>query len=273
MFSRISRGWQITKNSLTVLNANRQLIVFPVLSGLVLLALLGTFFSGIISSVGFSEYVASRSSDGMVYLLIFLYYFVAHFVMVFFNMALMHCARLYFRGEEVSVAAGLSFSGSRAGLILAWAAFSATIGTLLKIIQDKMGFLGKLVTWLLGIAWNIGTFLVVPVIAYEKLGPLDAARRSAELIKEKWGEGLMYNFSLRMLGLLGIMAITIISAGVAELVNTVLGIGLFVAGLVFISIAASTVRSIAISAVYHNMDSDMDTHFNKELLSDLFAAK
>lgn len=40
---------------------------------------------------------------------------------------------------------------------------------------------------LLGAAWTVATYFVVPVLVVENLGPLDAARRSAAIVKKGAG--------------------------------------------------------------------------------------
>ncbi|MEI9958018.1 MAG: DUF6159 family protein [Ferruginibacter sp.] len=91
-------------------------------------------------------------------------------------MALIHCTKLFLQGEEVSVMIGLKFSFSRIGVIFSWALFAATVGTILKAIQENSGWLGKIVGGLLGFVWGVTTFFVVPIIAYEQLGPIDALK-------------------------------------------------------------------------------------------------
>ncbi len=269
MFTRISKGWNIAMNALRVLNANKQLMVFPILSGITLLAVIGSFFASVFYTSGFD----AIATDNQMYPILFLFYLVAYFVIVFFNMALIHCTTLYFRGEEASVSTGLSFSLSRIGLILMWAIFSATIGTILKAIQDNLGTIGKIIVGILGFAWSAATFFVIPVIAYEKLTPIDATKKSIELMKEKWGEAVVANFSFSGLVLLSFLIIGIVAIAVSELVNEGLGIGLFVGGMGLVAIMTSAVRSIIVSAAYHVVDGDMDVRFNKQLLEDLFAQK
>src|SRR5207253_1944607 len=132
-------------------------------------------------------------------LFMFLFYLVNYFVVVFFNMALIHCTKLYLQGEEVNITTGLKFSMSRIGVIFSWAMFAATVGTLLKVLQENSGWLGRLLAGALGMVWGITTFFVVPVIAYENLGPIKAFKRSAQIMKEKWGEGLASTFSLGLI--------------------------------------------------------------------------
>src|SRR5258705_9027691 len=105
-------------------------------------------------------------------------------------MALVHCTRLYFKGEAFTIRDGLRFSMSRLGAIFSWAFFAATVGLILKMIQDNAGWLGKIIIGLIGWIWSVATFFVVPVIAYENLGPVDAFKRSSSLMKQKWGESL-----------------------------------------------------------------------------------
>ncbi|RYF86061.1 MAG: hypothetical protein EON98_04810 [Chitinophagaceae bacterium] len=179
-FERLSNGWKIAMSSFKVLKENKQLIVFPIFSGISLIILSGLFSVGILAAVDWD--IDNLNPDGFVqYLLLFGFYLINYFVVVFFNMALIHCTRLYFRGEEVTVEKGLKFSMSRIGVILSWAVFAATVGTILKAIQENAGIFGKIITGLIGIVWNIAVFFVVPVIAYEGLGPIAAFKRSSSL--------------------------------------------------------------------------------------------
>src|SRR5215213_5740445 len=123
---RFSNGWKITINSFKVLKANKELIVFPILSAFSMILIMGSFMTAIFASVGWNFDYFDESSTTVNYLFVFLYYLVNYFIVVFFNMALIHCTRLYFKGEEVSIAIGLRFSLSRIGVIFSWAVFAAT---------------------------------------------------------------------------------------------------------------------------------------------------
>jgi hypothetical protein len=196
IFTRFSNGWNIAMNSFAVLKENRQLILFPILSGISMILVIASFVVVLIAAGRWDLDVVSDRSDIINYVFVFLYYLVNYFVIVFFNTALIHCTHLYFNGEEPTIAKGLRFSLSRIGVLLSWAAFAATVGTALRILQDNLGSIGKIVTGLIGIVWSVTTFFVVPVIAYENLGPIAAFKRSASLMKEKWGESLAESPSL-----------------------------------------------------------------------------
>src|SRR5206468_674804 len=79
--------------------------------------------------------------------------------------------------------------------ILAWALVSATVGVLLRAIESNRQ-VGRFVSMILGTAWTIITYFVVPVLVVEKTGPFKAVGRSIELLKKTWGEALIGNFGL-----------------------------------------------------------------------------
>lgn len=188
IFDRLSNGWKISITSLKVLRANKQLIIFPILSGISLLLILGSFFTIVLAGAGWNmDQVQESDRNAVGYLFLFLYYLVNYFVVVFFNMALIHCTHLYFKGEEVSVEAGIRFSMSRIGAIFGWSVFAATIGMILRLLSENFGTVGKIIIGLIGVVWSIATFFVVPVIAYENVGPIDAFKRSADMMRQKWG--------------------------------------------------------------------------------------
>ncbi|MGB5006374.1 MAG: DUF6159 family protein [Ferruginibacter sp.] len=272
-FDRLSTGWRITMNSFAILKKNRQLIIFPILSGISLLMMMGIFILGIFAVAGWDVDYINTDNDVVNYAIMFLFYFVNYFVVVFFNMALIHCSKLYFNGEEVSVSIGLKFSASRIGVILSWALFAATVGTILKIIQENSGWLGKIITGLIGIVWGITTFFVVPVIAYENLGPVAAFKRSAQLMKEKWGESLGATFSLGLMQTLVFLLAMVPIFLIASYVNIFIGItlGVVVGFLIFAIFSAA--QTIFISSVYHNITGNIDDHFDQKLIDSLFVKK
>jgi hypothetical protein len=272
-FTRLSNGWAIALNSFAVLKENRQLILFPILSGISMVLVIGSFVTVVLASSGWSTQVIEDQSRVVNYLILFLYYLVNYTVIVFFNTALVHCTHLYFNGEEVTIRKGLQFSLSRIGAILSWAVFAATIGTILRLLQDSFGRIGKIITGLIGIVWSIATFFVVPVIAYENLGPLAAFKRSSSLVKEKWGEGLGATFSFGILQLLGFLLLAIPAFLIGYIIHPIAGIVLFILGAFTILVIMNAAKVIFISAVYHNINGDPVKHYNQQLADNLFVEK
>lgn len=270
---RLSNGWKISINSFKILKENQQLIIFPILSSISLLLIIGSFFVAVMGDAGWYIDNIAEPGTATAYLLIFLFYFVNYFIVVFFNMALIHCTRLYFKGEEATVRKGLEFSISRIGTIFSWALFAGTVGTILRIIQEEAGWIGKIVTSVLGIVWSIATFFVVPVIAYEDLGPIAAFKRSSQLMKQKWGESLAGTFSFGLIQFMGILIVAGVLFLVGSLIHPIAGIALAVFGAFMVISIISAAETIFVSAVYHDVTDDPVTHFNKALIDDLFVNK
>jgi len=272
-FDRLSNGWKISMNSFKILKANKQLIIFPVLSGISLLLLIGSFFTAIYAASGWNFDNLNGTSPVINYLVMFLFYVVNYFIVVFFNMALIHCTHLYFKGEEVTVQKGLQFSMSRLGVIFSWAIFAATVGTILRAIQENSGVLGKIITGIIGIVWSVTTFFVVPVIAYEKLGPIDAFKRSSQLMKQKWGESLGATFSFGIIQLLAMFLLAIPLFAIGALIHPLAGVALAVPGAFIILAVMSAAQTIFVSAVYHDVTGDPTEHFNRQMIDNLFQKK
>ena len=271
--TRLSNGWAIALNSFKVLKENKQLIIFPVLSGISMILIMASFVTVTLGIAGWDVNNINKPDTVVSYAILFAFYIVNYFVVVFFNMALVHCTSLYFKGEEVTVRKGIDFSMSRIGVIFTWALFAGFVGAILKIIQENVGSLGKIVTGIIGIVWSIATFFVVPVIAYEKLGPLDAFKRSSQLMKQKWGESIGAGFSFGLIQFVGILIIAALAFIAATTIHILAGVAIAVLGLSLLFAISSAVRTIFVSAVYHNITGDPVEHYNQQFIDNLFETK
>jgi Family of unknown function (DUF6159) len=273
IFEKLSNGWTLSLNSLKVLKANKQLIIFPILSGISMILIIGSFIVAMLASAGWEIGDIREQGKAFNYIAGFLFYLVNYFVVVFFNTALIDCTRDYFNGEVPSVQKGLRFSMSRLGAIFTWSLFAATIGFALRLLQENLGWLGKIITGIIGIVWSIATFFVVPIIAYENLNPIQAVKRSTQLMKEKWGESLGSTFSFGLLRLLAFVIICLPLFFVGLLINPILGIILMVLGIFFVMAVSSAAQTIFISAVYHNINGDPIKNFDEQFADNLFRTK
>ena len=273
-FDRVSNGWKLFKGSFAVLKENKQLIIFPVFSGLSILLIIGSLFL-----TGFPKGIENNEGDIESYLggtsifLLFGFYVLNYFIVYFFNVALIHCTRLYFQGEEVSVRAGLQFAFSRIGAIFSWSLVAATVGLILKAIQENSDWLGKIITGIIGVIWNIATFFVVPVLAYENTGPFEAIKRSSKIMKENWGESLTATFSFALFQFLAIIIVGLPLYFIGAMFNPITGICLAVTGAFIIFSIFSAAENIFISAVYHNIKGDPVKHIDQEMVRNLFESK
>src|SRR5579859_6177568 len=253
---RLRTGWTLAAQSLRVLMLDKSLLVFPLLSGVASFLVLASFVGGIWAS-GYSSH-GDAMADTAAWALLFAYYFASYFVIVFFNSALVACAMIRFRGGSPTLADGMRAARERAPQIVAWAFFAATVGVLLRIIAERVGFLGRIVIALLGAAWTVATYFVVPVLVVEELGPFDALKRSTAIIRKTWGESLVSNVGIGLVTTL-VTALLVITTGILSAVLAVKlsSLGVAAAGAVLVlliivvgALVSSALSSIALSASY-----------------------
>ena len=193
MFERLSRSWQLVKASAAVLKQDRKLVLFPLISSMAMLAVLASFAIPVMGWVVFSD----RSGQGSAvagstfYIIGFLFYLTQYFVIFFFNAALVGAAMIRLDGGTPSLADGMRLAASRWASILGYAAIAATVGMVLRLVAERVGFLGRIITGLLGAGWTVATYLVVPVLVARDVGPMDAVKESALILKRTWGENLV----------------------------------------------------------------------------------
>ena len=258
---RIKRSWVLAKASLEVLRKDKELMIFPILSSIALLMVTATFlFPMLVGSLLDNVFESGVSFFG--YIVLFLFYIVQYTVMHFFNTALVGAALIRLRGGDPTVKDGLKVAWQRIRQIVSWAVISATVGMILRMISDSSKRKGKgisqIISSILGAAWGVITFLVVPILAAEGLGPIEALKRSWELLKRSWGEQIAGTFSIgTVFGLIGfIISLILIGAGVGlslwleSWVPGVLFGVVFIFMIVFLSLLNSTLTGIFTAAVY-----------------------
>jgi hypothetical protein len=249
---RIGTGWQLTKTSLRILRKDKELLLFPLISGLSLMAILAVFIVGIFVTVGFGAAFGGASTWLFVVLMI-VYYVVAFFLAFFFNAAVIGAATIRLNGGNPTLSDGLRIARENAGRIFLWAIFAATVAMILRAIQERLGFLGKIVVGLVGIGWSLATYFVVPVLIYEKLGPWAAVKRSAHVFRATWGETLVGGFSMGaifvLIGLAGLLA-PILGFVLGGTIGLVVGIIILVVYWIALGLVASAASSILVAALY-----------------------
>ncbi len=187
---------------------------------------------------------------------LFVFYFVQYFVIIFFNTALVGAAIARLSGGDPTVTSALGLAIVRIGPILGYALISATIGVALRWIGEKFGFIGRIIEGTLGLAWTVATFLVVPVLAAEGIGPLKAIERSGALLSETWGENIVGTAGIAVVtGLISVVFILGVASGSFAVANGnewgYALIGFSAVALIAIFLVSATLSGIYSAAVYY----------------------
>jgi uncharacterized protein DUF6159 len=198
-----SRGWSMARESFAVLKRHPALIVFPAISGAALLVVFAAIAVSLLPQLGnlhqathgFWDKLGTDGSGNIWFCVgAYIAIYVLTVIAVFFNVALVHCALRCHAGQEPSVGDGIAAATACLPQILGWAFVATTVGIALSAVEsflkDKLGFLGSLIGGLFEFGWATVTYFVVPVLVTERLGPIAAIRRSAAILRAKWGESL-----------------------------------------------------------------------------------
>jgi hypothetical protein len=274
MFQRIERSWELTKQCWSLLSKNKVLLMFPVLSGTASVIIMISFLVPLFVSGNASQLGHHRGPlPAEVYLMLFAFYFCLYLVQTFFSCALMGSANVAFAGGEASLGVGLSLAWSRFGRILVWAAVAATVGMILRTIQERVGLLGRILVALMGAAWTILTYFMGPVIVFEDLGVSDGIARSTAMIKKTWGEGMTKGLAFSALTLLAFLVLFVGTFALMT-INPILAGLFFLLGIIAVATVSSAMDGIFKVALYRYACWNMVPEgFSQELVQGAFSGK
>ena len=162
-FRMMGASWQVLKK-------DKELLLFPLLSASCCIVVMASFALPMFMTGAWEPPDAETATTAQqvgYYALLFLFYFCNYFVIIFFNSAVVACAVMRMRGGDPNVATGFRAAMMRLPQIAGWALVSATISVILRIVENSSKNAGRFVAGLLGMAWSLLTFLVVPVLVFE----------------------------------------------------------------------------------------------------------
>lgn len=278
-FTRIQNGWELAKESWQVLKLDKELLLFPVLSGVACLLVLLSFGLPLAGSDMLRQAANEQQEqvNPLLFVIAFAFYFANYFVITYFNTALIGCAIIRFRGGDPTIADGFRTASSRLPQIVGWALVAATVGLILRIIESSSERAGQIIAGLAGMAWSAVSYFVVPVIVIEGLGPGGAIKRSFAILKESWGESLIANWSIGLITMLAsLVAIVPIGLGIGAGDPTlmILGIGLGVLWILLVSLISTALNAIVIGAIYlYATDGEVPEQFDRDMLQNAFVGR
>lgn len=281
MFQRFSNSWELVKSSAGVLAADRELLIFPILSAVSAFLVTITFFVPFLIGDILDAMISSESQIvGLV--IAFAYYVVLYTVIFFANTALVGAATIRLKGGDPTVRDGIEIATKHFANIFGYALIAATVGLIINQLSERSKGLGRLLVSFIGVAWNVATFLVVPILAVEGVGPIEALKRSAGLVKQTWGEQVVGNLGVGAVTGLAVFAVILGGGGLVagavalELSPVIIfAIGaLTVFSLVLISLISSALKGIYTAAVYqYAQTGQTGSFFDETLVQNAFRLK
>jgi len=242
----IGRGFRLARASWEVVKADRELLLLPVFSFLAILAVSAVFGLGAFG-IGLPE--QGEDPSPALYVIVFCFYVATSFIAIYFNAAVIGCAMKRLEGEDAKLSDGLSLARQHVGKIFVWAVITATVGMILRALQERAGIIGRIVIGIVGVAWNVITFFVVPVMLYEPVGVGEAMKRSASIFKQRWGETFVGNATIGLAMFL--LSLPIIAVGALLIsVQPIVGIVVLVLAIGALAALGATLSGVFNAALY-----------------------
>ena len=168
---------------------------------------------------------------------------------IFFQAAVIAGATERMRGGDPTVSSALGAASRRLGPILMWAIVAATVGMVIRIIHDRVGFLGRILTMVLGAAWSLATFFIVPVLVFEDRSIPDSFKRSMGVFRQTWGETVVGGTTLGAAVICAWLTLVAIT-GLLSMVIGVAAVAVFGVGAVLLMIFFSAMEGVYVASLY-----------------------
>ena len=281
---KFSRSWQLVKQSFAILRSDKQLMLFPVFSAVscfILTAIIATGGAFLVLPARAAALAAGEqfhaNQSPLLLIGMFTLYVVNYFVIVFFNVALVGVANSRLMGGTWTFRDGLALAWERKGTILQWALVAATVGVILRTLEERLGLIGRLIMRIIGIAWALACYFVVPVLAFEDLTPIEAVKRSAKLFRDTWGEKVIGGFSLSLVSLVLMLpgiGLVIVAAILGGATGFLFGLVVMFLYFLLLSVFMSAVGGIFNAALYrYACFKQVAPAFSQDLIASAWAPK
>jgi Family of unknown function (DUF6159) len=119
-------------------------------------------------------------------------YFVSMFLATLCSVAFNSEILEALSGRAVSIRHGFGAAFSRWKSVLLWSLFAGLVGLVIRKLEERLSFIGRLVVGWIGLAWSVASIFAIPILVREPAlsNPFKVLSRSAETIKATWGEML-----------------------------------------------------------------------------------
>jgi hypothetical protein len=247
LMDKIQRSWQLLRTSVTVIRENPRLLWFPLWTS-IFTTFIALFFLGPVIFIPTGHALTEgahwealwhklcvvQSAEGaqntstitlQPWMAVYLggLYLVSMFAATFCNVAFTSEILAALNGDPVSLRHGLRVAAGRFKSILVWSLFAGVVGLIIRQIEERLSFVGRILAGVIGLAWSVACVFVIPIIIREApmANPVRILGKSAGTIKRTWGELLTGYLGLQGANLLALY-VSLLFIGVAVLAAVLL---------------------------------------------------
>lgn len=281
---RIKAGWILFKEAWKYLQSDKEIVAIPLITATLNILLFGVlmalyFYLVLNGTLSFSE-EGEPTTIGE-YIFYFSFYVIGAFTLALSQAGVANTVYTRAHGGNATLGDSLKVAFSNWFPLLVWALITSTVGILLRAIAERSEILGKIVVAIIGVAWSVLTFFVVPGIVLDKKSAPAAIGHSARVFKRTWGETAIANVSLGVVFLLvylflilSFLGLVVFVAGMQSGVLLTLLFGAFIVAIIAISLVQSALEGIIKTLLYiYATEGACPPNFNQELLQKMLTRK
>lgn len=278
---RIRASYLLTREAFRFLRADTEMLWVPVIGVLVQLFMIGLLCVGVLLPLGMLTGWATETStnDYYAYGVLFFVYLICAFVVAYSQAIITHIVYVRAHGGDATLKDGVRVSASHAGSLFIWACITSTVGIILRMIAERSEILMKITAVILGSAWSVLTYFVVPAILIDKKKGIGAISHSGSIFKRTWGETIIINIGIGLTFFIAIVVLLFVLIGVLflfgnESIVAVSAGAAFFGSLIVLVIVSSVLDSILRTILYiYANEGVIPSNFNAELLTQILGKK
>lgn len=263
--------------------SDKEMLWIPILSGLTQLFLIGILTVTVLIPFGFlgegGNTQGVQHTQGIEYLYIFVFYVISAFTIAYSQAIVTHIVYTRVRGGDATLWSGITTAGRHWITLFAWACITSTVGIILRAIAERSSMLVKIIVLILGSAWSVLTYFVVPAIIIDNKSALSAIGHSGTVFKRTWGETLVTNISFGLVFVLAVLALSVVMVGAVIVTGGGVAILFVCIPIILLAILICVVLSAVLDSVLRVLlyvyasEQIIPTNFNKELLESILSRK
>ena len=247
---RFGRGLRLVGIGFTMARDEPGLMMVPVVAFVVQLIIFGIGALVLLPTVRSTNTTAGQSahlSAGQWVVLVVAGVLVM-FVSVVSHATIIARVMARFHGQSVTNVRAARAALTKSPQLLAWAFINYVVISVLRSIGNR-GLIGALVGAVLRAGWMLASFFVVPVILFEDKGAVASIKRSVELCRGRWGENIVGNGALGIIGFVAILVDVAVAVGLG-MVFAPIGVAVGVIGLAAVLLVLTVATAAFNAALY-----------------------
>lgn len=274
---KLKAGWLLFKETWRYFKADTEMMWIPLVTTLINLFLFGLLITGFYFFLKDTGYTLPEEGDplsAIEYSFIFLCYVIGAFSLALTEAGITNTVYTRVRGGDATLGDSLKAAFSHWASLLVWSFITSTVGLILRMIAERSKIIGRIIIALLGVAWSVLTYFVVPAMVIDKKSAFSSIGKSGQVFKTTWGETLVSNISIGVV--FSLVHVLLLIAAFGLMIFTVfyeLWIGLIALGVLYCLVTAllclvqSSMNGILKTLLYvYASEGVVPANFNQELL-------